>query len=222
MSNQTIRNESYMQELADFIRKNYNLKVTSLIPAKRGFYGETWCLVSEEKSYFVKLVYFVEYQPIYQRSFEVIDFLCRKGIDFISSIVRTADGHLWTDFDGAVLGVFNWIDGENVETDETKAPEYRMLAKIYSIPLDGCRIAREDFAGENAAMFFRQWKLIRDQEITSLLEHNRRKLEYRAEKLRYFADLCRKDTRHFYLTHGDAGGNFLVSRDKCFLAACRT
>ena len=44
MSNQTIRNESYMQELADFIRKNYNLKVTSLIPAKRGFYGETWCL----------------------------------------------------------------------------------------------------------------------------------------------------------------------------------
>ena len=66
-------------------------------------------------------------------------------------------------------------------------------------------------------MFFRQWKLIRDQEITSLLEHNRRKLEYRAEKLRYFADLCRKDTRHFYLTHGDAGGNFLVSRDKCFL-----
>lgn len=217
MSNQTIRNESYMQELADFIRKNYNLKVTSLIPAKRGFYGETWCLVSEEKSYFVKLVYFVEYQPIYQRSFEVIDFLCRNGIDFISSIVRTADGHLWTDFDGAVLGVFNWIDGENVETDETKAPEYRMLAKIYSIPLDGCRIAREDFAGENAAMFFRQWKLIRDQEITSLLEHNRRKLEYRAEKLRYFADLCRKDTRHFYLTHGDAGGNFLVSRDKCFL-----
>ena len=148
---------------------------------------------------------------------EVIDFLCRKGIDFISSIVKTADGHLWTDFDGAVLGVFNWIDGENVETDETKAPEYRMLAKIYSIPLDGCRIAREDFAGENAAMFFRQWKLIRDQEITSLLEHNRRKLEYRAEKLRYFADLCRKDTRHFYLTHGDAGGNFLVSRDKCFL-----
>ena len=127
MSNQTIRNESYMQELADFIRKNYNLKVTSLIPAKRGFYGETWCLVSEEKSYFVKLVYFVEYQPIYQRSFEVIDFLCRKGIDFISSIVRTADGHLWTDFDGAVLGVFNWIDGENVETDETKAPDGLVL-----------------------------------------------------------------------------------------------
>lgn len=32
-----------------------------------------------------------------------------------------------------------------------------------------------------------------------------------------FAALCRKDTSHFYITHGDAGGNFFVSGDKAFL-----
>ena len=57
-------------------------------------------------------------------------------------------GRLFTCFDGAVLGVFQWIDGKNIETDATKAFEYQMLANIYRIPADGLNIRREQFLGE--------------------------------------------------------------------------
>ena len=217
MQNQTERTASYRKALAGFIEKEYRLPVISLTPASRGFYGETWRLESGERRCFVKLVYFAEYQPVYARSFRVMDFLGRKGIDFISTIVRTADGRLYTRFDGAVLGVFDWIDGENLETNETKIPEYQMLAMVYAVSLDGLAIPREDFSGKSADAFFRQWGLTKDRDTLSPLEQNRTKLEYRADRLQHFAGLCRGDTSGFYITHGDAGGNFLVSGGRYFL-----
>lgn len=217
MQNQTARTAAYRKALAGFIEKEYRLREVSLTPAKRGFYGETWRLESKEKRCFVKLVYFAEYQPVYARSFQVIDFLCGKGIDFISTIVKTADGRLYTCFDGAVLGIFDWIDGENLETDETKIPEYRMLARIYAVSPDGLALPREDFSGKSADAFFRQWERTTDKDILSLLEKNRAKLADRADRLRHFSSLCRKDGSGFFITHGDAGGNFFVSADKYYL-----
>ncbi|MFQ9992376.1 hypothetical protein [Ruthenibacterium lactatiformans] len=87
----------------------------------------------------------------------------------------------------------------------------------YTVPSDGVHIRREDFSGKSADMFFKQWALSKDSEILLLLEKNRAKLEYRSHRLQHFAALCRKDTSHFYITHGDAGGNFFVSGDKAFL-----
>lgn len=217
MNNQTKRTETYTKALARFIRKEYQLEEVSLTPARRGFFGETWQLKDGEKRYFAKLIYFPEYQHTYAQSFEIIDFLCRKGIDFISTIVKASDGRLFTCFDGAVLGVFNWIDGENVETNETKIFEYQMLAKIYAIPIDGIEVRKEDFSGKSAALFYEQWAAVKDEEILSLLAENRDKLEYRAGRLQYFADLCIADTSGFYLTHGDAGGNFFVNGYRHFL-----
>ena len=217
MCNQTKRTASYRKALADVIAKEYHLRAVSLTSARRGFYGETWRLESREKCCFVKLVYYAEYQPVYARSFRVIDHLCRNGISFINTIVKTADGRLFTWFDGAVLGIFDWIDGENIETDGTKIPEYRMLARVYAVSPDGLDIPREDFSGKSADAFFRQWGCTKDREILSLLEKNRTKLTGRADRLRHFAGLCQEDTSGFYITHGDAGGNFLVSGDKTFL-----
>lgn len=215
--NQTERTEAYEKNLKSFLCEEYGFRGIAITPAKRGFYGETWRLDTPGKSYFVKLVYFADHQYIYTCSFGVMDFLRSKGIDFISAIVKTTEGALFTRFDGAVLGVFNWIDGENIETDETKIREYQMLAKIYTVPSDGVHIRREDFSGKSADMFFKQWALSKDSEILLLLEKNRAKLEYRSHRLQHFAALCRKDTSHFYITHGDAGGNFFVSGDKAFL-----
>lgn len=217
MSNQTERTETYRKALASFICEEYGFDVVSLTPAKRGFYGETWRLESCESRYFVKLVYYKEYQCIYERSFGVIDFLGKKGIDFINTIVKTAKDRLFTHFDGAVLGVFDWIDGENIETNETKVMEYQMLARVYAVPLAGIEVPREDFSGKSAEAFLGQWKLTKDGEMRSLLEKNRTKLEHRSDRLRHFANLCRQDTSGFYLTHGDAGGNFYVSGDRHFL-----
>jgi len=217
MSNQTKRNNAYITRLSNFIRREYSLDVTSLAPASRGFYGETWRMEASGSSFFLKLVYFTAHQGVYERSFPVIEHLCNHGIDFISRIVKTADKRLFTRFDGAVLGLFEWIDGKNVETDETKIPEFDMLARVYAVPISGINIPREDFAGISADGFFEQWSATTDARINSLLEKNRAMLEYRAQRLSYFAGLCRGDDSHFYITHSDAGGNFIVAKDKYYI-----
>ncbi len=78
-------------------------------------------------------------------------------------------------------------------------------------------IRKEDFSGKSADAFFEQWKQTKDRDVLSFLEKNQEKLKYRADRLAFFADLCRKDTSHFYITHGDAGGNFMVNGDSHFL-----
>jgi hypothetical protein len=215
--NQTKRNEQYLKLLVEFIYKEYGLSASSITPAKRGFYGETWRMDTSNHKYFLKLVYCEELKNMYERSFPIMEHLYNHGIDFISRIIKTADGRLSTQYDGAVLGVYNWIDGKNIETDETKVVEYQMLAKIYNVPHYGIKISYEDFSDRSADEFFHQWKALNDTQINLLFIKNRTKLEYRAERLKYFADLCRGDTTGFFITHGDAGGNVITNGDKYFI-----
>lgn len=217
MYGQVKRSETYIAKLKDFITKTYVINIKSITPAKRGFYGETWRLDAIDHSYFLKLVYLTEHQSTFENSFPVMEHLCKHGIDFISQIIKTTDGSLFTHFDGAVLGLFDWIDGENIETNETKIPEFQMLAKVYTVPPDGLQILNEDFSGKSAGEFFEQWKITIDKRINSLLEKNRVALEYRAERLDFFAYLCRSDKTGFFITHGDAGGNFVANNDKHFI-----
>jgi len=203
--------------LLDYIQHEYGIDGTCITPAKRGYYGETWRLYTADTSYFLKLVYPAAHKIIYERSFPVIQHLCDHGISFISQIVKTKSGDLFAQYDDAILGVFEWIDGKNIETNETKIPEYQMMAKIYTIPVHGLTITREDFSYKNADKFFEQWHTLDNAEICSLLEKYRAKLEHRAKRLKYFSTLCSSDTTGFFITHGDAGGNLLMNDDKYFI-----
>ena len=217
MYSNVARSEEYQHRLLDFIGQEYGISSAVLAPAKRGFYGETWRLDAANASYFLKLVYPAAPKALYELSFPIIQHLCDHGIDFISRIVKSENGDLFTRFDGAALGIFDWIDGEHVETDATKIPEYRMLAKVYTVPSRGVLIPREDFSGSSADRLFEQWSTLDDERLLSLLERNRSKLEHRAARLRYAAELCRGDSGDFFITHGDAGGNLIVSGDRYFI-----
>ena len=210
------RSETYKEQLCDFIRSEYNIDSVSIAPAKRGFYGETWRLESTDKPYFLKLDY-SPHQGVYERSFPIIEHLCNHGIDFISRIVKTKSGGLSTRFDGAVLGVFNWIDGEHIETDETKIPEYNMLARVYKVPANGLSIPREDFSSQYAEKFYAQWAVMDDEQINSMLEKRRAVFEHRADRLKLFSEKCKGNTTGFVITHGDAGGNLIEDGELCYI-----
>lgn len=214
MYSNIIRSDDYKQQLLDFIRREYGIDAIGIYPAKRGFFGETWRLDTSSKYYFLKLDYSAKHQDIYERSFPVVEHLCNHGIDFISRIIKTTDGKLSVRYDGAVLGMFDWVDGENIETDETKIPEYRMLAKIYAVPSCGLSILHEDFSGRSADRFFKQWHELDDTRLCSFFEKNRTDFEHRAKRLKHYTGLCRGDTTGFVITHGDAGGNMIVNGDK--------
>ena len=200
-----------------FIKSEYGIGVESAEPAKRGFYGETWRLEAVGSAYFLKIVYPPEHKYVYERSFHILRRICDSGVEFVSRIVKTTRGALSARFDGAVLGVFEWIDGVNMETEETKPFEYQMLAKVYTVKPDGLNIPRENFSGNNSYAFYTRWNALEDEALLSLFDKHRAKIEYRAARLKHFAGVCRRDATNFFITHGDAGGNFFTGGGRNYL-----
>jgi thiamine kinase-like enzyme len=210
MYSKVTRSDEYKRNLLDFVKREYGIEPIDIKPAKRGFYGETWKLITATAAFFVKVVYAPEHKPFYERSLPVVQHLCDHGIDFVGRIVKTTSTKLYSRFDGATIALFDWIEGENRQTDATKIEEYKMLAKVYKVPASGIFIASEDFTAKDANDFYERWSNLQDESVSSLLEKNRLKIEHRAKRLNVFSKICSSDTSGFFITHGDAGGNFLV------------
>ena len=124
------RDAAYKRELLRTIEEIYGIAGRQLLPASSGYYGETWKLCTAEESFFLKLDYLPYHQAIFERGLSVVAYLCSQGLDFVGEVVPTKEGKLSASFHGAVLGVFRWLEGENVETDATKAPEYQLLCQV--------------------------------------------------------------------------------------------
>ena len=205
------RSNEYTRLLLDFIQREYGIEAIGIIPAKRSYYGETWQLDTAYASYFIKLVYSAAHKIIYERSFPVIQHICDCGIDFISRIKKTRGGCLSAQFDGAVLGIFDWIDGETRQDETTKSPEYQMLAKIYNVPTNGLILPSEDFSLESVNIFYGQWKsLPSNSQIREVFKRYGAKIEHCAERLQVFSERCKNDLLPLFITHGDAGANVMI------------
>jgi len=214
------RDNQYIARLKDFIRDEYGFAANTITPAKRGWYGETWRLDSNGGSYFIKIVYPEIHKPCYERSLPVVEHMNRHGINSISKIIKTVNGSLFTHFDGATVGIFEWIDGENVQNERTKIHEYNILAKIYTVPTKGLEIPHETFGAESVALFHKQWDTLKSDPdnhtvLLNLLETNKNKADKLQDRLMFFSEQCKGDLSHRYITHGDAGGNVIMNGD-CF------
>jgi len=153
MYSKVTRNEDYKHHLRDFIKREYGIESISIEAAKRGFYGETWKLISSANAYFLKVVYAPEHKPFYERSLPAVQHLCDHGIDFVGRIVKTMSNNLYSKFDNATVAVFDWIDGENMQTEITKIQEYKMLARVYTVPTSGFPVMSECFTNKDANDF---------------------------------------------------------------------
>ena len=224
-SNKNIQQgSSYLKDFEDFLWKEYGFTTLAIAPAKRGYYGETWQIRTVDSCYFAKLDYFPHHQKIFQKSLPVVDYLCESGVDFINTIVKTKSGNLHSFFKSAVVGIFEWIDGDNVETDDTKEMEYQMLCQIYPLTKSGLDIPVATFSNEMAVRFFEEWGKVKERlqcdknrTVDQLLENHRPSLQHCATRLSHISSLCQRDNDHFYITHGDAGGNFLISKEKPYI-----
>jgi len=215
------RDDNYLNRLREVVFIKYKLDAISITPAKRGYYGETWRLETLDNRYFVKLDYFLRHQTIFRNSLPVVEYLCNNGIDFINNIIKTCDDELYTAFDSAILGVFEWIDGENMETDETKAPEYQMLCEVHRISKQGFDIPMAEFSDNAAVRFYEKWDQLKiapknkaTDSVLLILEQYKERLNHCFARLTYVSQICRMETSDLYLTHGDAGGNFLVQNNR--------
>lgn len=219
MQNDADRDSKYVEHLSEFIEKEYNISITDILPAKRGFYGETWRVNTLEKSFFVKLDYTFVHKEVYRKSFSILEHLTNSGIDYITKIIKTADGKLYTKFDDAIIGVFEWIDGEDADiTDNSvKIIEYQMLSKIYKVHVENIDIKKENFNCEIVVKFYDLWDKLDNNEISQMLKRYSALLEHKMTRLKYFAEQCKSDMSGFYITHGDTNRNMIMEGSRYFI-----
>ncbi len=223
MYNDVKRDAAYIKRLTGLIEAQYGIYARSIAPATRGYYGETWRLDADASAYFVKLDYMPRHRRLFEHSLPVVNYLYSRGIDFISRVAPTRSGTLCVEFEGAALGMFDWIEGHNLETDDTKAAEYALLSRIYPLTRPGFDIPRVDYSDASARLCYRLWDELRastgeaSQLARGLLERNAALLERCARRLCTMADRARALDRPLYLTHGDAGGNFYVCGERNYI-----
>ena len=217
MYNRVFRDDRYILDLKRFIEVHYGLSVFDIIFAKRGFFGETWKIITGDHAYFAKID-FSSHKNIYQDSLPVVEYLNSMGIDFISKIMKTANGKLSESFLDGELCLFEWVEGENTE-DYNVAHLFEKLALIYKIPLDDLKINKEDFSTSSIDTYYanlNRLELLSDSfslDLLRILTDQKNLINQRAERLSAFALMCKGDMSHFYTTHGDAGGNAIISGD---------
>ncbi len=223
MQNEISHDKEYILQLKKAIYEQYGISAVEITPAERGYYGETW-KIHAGSDYFLKMDYLPFHQKRFQQSLFLIEYLCESGIDFVGRIIKTRENKLYSRFNTAVIGLFEWIDATNVETDETKSAEYQLLCQIYLLSKPGLNIPTALFSDDAAMRFYQQWDRLKSAPKTdanctvlSIFEHFKEEISHCAVRLSHFAGLCRQDESSFYLTHGDAGGNFFIGSGKNYI-----
>ena len=218
------RDASYIARLKRAIRDQYGISATEMTPASRGYYGETWRVSGGGGEYFLKMDCLPFHRERFCRGLSVVEHLCENGVDFAGRVVKTLGGGLCFEFDSAVSAMFDWVEGENLETDGTKAEEYRLMYRIYALTKPGLDIPSETFSDGAAARFYSQWDALKsspqsaaDLALISALDRFGEEFSHCAARLTHFAAQCQSDTGGFYLTHGDAGGNFFVGNGRNYI-----
>ena len=197
----------YMDCLRQFLLCEYGFQVKKLLPAKRGFYGETWNIQTENEKFFLKMDYWEHHKESFQNSLPVIRYMTDSGISFIPKIIQTKSGCLYGRFRQGIAVVFAHIPGELSEEYATEQL-YSCLARVYRLNTEGLELETETFEGRKAEVF----RQLRDQpglpaEVTTALAEKAGDISRYMERLKRFAAACQSSKEHFHLTHGDAGGN---------------
>lgn len=213
------RDNQYLADLKSFLQNTYGFAVKEIAEAKRGFYGETWKVVSESGNSFVKIVYYASHMEKYTGSFAIMDYMVHHGIGFIGSIIRTKQDDLYCLFNGGVLGAFTFVEGEHTEAYDLSRLISHM-AVIYNLQIGDLAIQSETF---DISCVDRFYQLLTDvkgmsddsaEKLVDILQDHCEVLHHHALQLPGVADRCGQNSNDFHITSGDVGGNVILEGDR--------
>ena len=82
------------KEIQRLLRGKYGVCTERILPARRGFYGETWRAEGPEGAYCIKCDSWGHHQEAYRVSLAAVDFLTAHGIDFVPKVHKMLYGLL--------------------------------------------------------------------------------------------------------------------------------
>lgn len=206
-----------VEDLANFLLAEYGFVMWSIVPAERGFYGETWKAQTDRGVFFLKIDYWQHHQESYQCGLAVMQYMAENGISFIPKVVKTKNGRMWSRFKNGVAAVLTYVQGTSLETCSAERL-YGCLAEIYRLKTGGIKLKAETFGIEPITTFqnLRHMPGL-PAEAVKALDRKERVISWCAERLKRFSAVCRGDQENFYITHGDAGGNCILNGDRLFI-----
>ena len=207
----------YRNKLIHFLSCEYGFQVTAIRPAQRGFYGETWDILTESGRCFLKVDYWNHHKESYRNSLSVVQYMADSGISFVPKIIKTKSGHLYGSFCQGTAAAFEYVPGELLENCPTEQL-YRRLAEIYRLKTDGIELQTETFGTEQIDTFHRLKNLPGlSADVKKALSEKDPAIARYAERLRAFAAVCKGGKENFHITHGDAGSNCILNEKQLFL-----
>lgn len=206
----------YITEL-HFLESEYGFRVKGIFPAKRGFYGETWNIQTENIMFFLKIDYWNRHKVEYQNSLQAAQFMTDSGITLIPKTIKTKDDRLYSCFRQGTAVVFEYIPGEMSE-DYSTAQLYNHLAKVYGLKTNGIKLKRETFGVGRIDTFQNLQNLPElPVEVKTALAKKEPEIFRYMERLKQFSDVCKNSMENFHITHGDAGGNCILNENQLFI-----
>lgn len=211
------KNPEYINFLQQQISAAYGIEDGAITSAKRGFYGETWKCSTKTRDYFIKIDYWSYHQKSYQNSLIAMDFMREQGISFLPEIIKTKNGERFFKIGAGIGAVFDYIEGENRE-DYPTGQLFERLAQVYRLDGRDLPLEREDFGTQ----VLEEWHGLIQQEglwpeMLDVIEEHREQLELYEERLKRLGEICRKEEGGFYITHGDAGGNCILTEKDFYI-----
>lgn len=205
---------NYLINLKTCLEYNYSFEVNDIGPEKCGVYGETWYINTDIKKYFVKIHYLSSIIDGYKESLIALEFLKRNNIAFINEVVYSNTGKLYVDFNGGILAVFGFINGEHCgkeQVDYFRTELYKMLISLYRVTLKRDLGTKETFSDDCATYILDKVK-----EYKLLQKYDKQIIGY-YEILNELSCKCKKTSFDFYITHGDASNNIIYRGNQLFL-----
>lgn len=213
--NQTYYNDRNLDHVKNFIENKYDIVVTNIEIAKRGYMAETYIVSTEKSKFFAKTVYLNSHKDVYQNSFKVVDFLNRNNIDFILKNIRTKNNELTCEFEKGIFGLFNFIEGEHSDNYPLSLL-FKKYSLIYQVNANDLDIKKEDFKSDIIELFELNLSKIKNnellyKEVINFFDSNKDLIEEYMKKLSKIGNQCSKDLNDFHITHGDGQGNIIVN-----------
>lgn len=209
--------DTYMQDLAQMLVNEYGFSLRRIVPAKRGFFGETWKIETDTANYFLKIDYWDYHKEIYRKSLSIYEYTAREGIAFVPRIAETKSGRFSCDFMNGVAAVFEYIEGENRE-DYPIDRLFDRLAEIYALDPRGIVLEADTFGVDILYLFN---ALSAREELPPLVSHaiheNKELIARLITRLELFSRVCQAQKWDMRITHGDAGGNCILDENHFYV-----
>jgi spectinomycin phosphotransferase len=218
-------------DISAAIGRMYPVEPVAIVDGPRGFVAETFVVdCADGRRLFAKWLPLWPDLAAVAGALPVLEELHALGIDTVTRPVRTRAGELTADLHGRMLVVFDFIEGRTGSTsDDQFTPasfdydfdEYvALLARIHTVtPLVGSPMPREDFSLPFAGRYEQLSGQVLSEPpstppqaiLRRLMEQRREEMDRDWATLRTLVETCRNDVWTPVLTHGDGGGNNVLT-----------